>query len=386
LTGLAAQAAQPVPLPAQTPVVHTVLFYSPTCPHCHTLITEDLPVLFRRFGGAPRVWVDEATPEEARVFHLVSNERLEILLVDASMEAGYRLFRASLARHSVPREAVPLLIVGDTVLLGGYDIPTLLPRFIDDALAAEGLDWPAIPGLAEVVATFPTPTPTLVQPQEPPVDTTSAETGSRGREAADSAGNLESLARRDRSLLRQLGRDPVGNVAAILVLAGMLFSVAALLRLPPSSIPGPGSGPAIPLVALLGLVEAGYLSYVEVSGATAVCGPVGDCNAVQQSEYARLFGIVPVGVLGLVGYLAIVAAWIAGRMSAGAAADWARLCLFAVALVGTAFSMYLTFLEPFVIGATCAWCLASAVAITVLLWLSAGPARAAWERLREGRP
>ena len=36
---------------------------------------------------------------------------------------------------------------------------------------------------------------------------------------------------------------------------------------------------------------------------------------------------------------------------------------------GVLFSIYLTFLEPFVIGATCAWCLSSAVIMTLLLLL-----------------
>jgi uncharacterized membrane protein len=66
--------------------------------------------------------------------------------------------------------------------------------------------------------------------------------------------------------------------------------------------------------------------------------------------------------------------------------DQARVTLFALALVGTVFSIYLTFLEPFVIGATCAWCLTSSVVVTVLLWLSAGPGIAAWARIRGSTP
>jgi uncharacterized membrane protein len=38
------------------------------------------------------------------------------------------------------------------------------------------------------------------------------------------------------------------------------------------------------------------------------------------------------------------------------------------ALVGVLFSIYLTYLEPFVIGATCAWCITSAIAMTLILW------------------
>ena len=38
------------------------------------------------------------------------------------------------------------------------------------------------------------------------------------------------------------------------------------------------------------------------------------------------------------------------------------------------FSLYLTYLEPFVIRAVCIWCLTSAVIITLLLLLSIDPA------------
>ena len=55
------------------------------------------------------------------------------------------------------------------------------------------------------------------------------------------------------------------------------------------------------------------------------------------------------------------------------------------AWLGTLFSVYLTFLEPFVIGATCMWCITSALVMMALLWVSARPAVEAWHRLR-GQP
>jgi len=70
---------------------------------------------------------------------------------------------------------------------------------------------------------------------------------------------------------------------------------------------------ATPLLAAMGLFVAGYLAYVETQHVTAVCGPVGDCNAVQNSPYATLFGVIPVGVIGLAGYLLILAAWFGGE-------------------------------------------------------------------------
>ena len=73
------------------------------------------------------------------------------------------------------------------------------------------------------------------------------------------------------------------------------------------------------------------------------------------------------------GYVIVIVGWFAGRTGRERMADGARLVVFGVAFVGTVFSIYLTFLEPFVIGATCAWCLTSSLVITALLWLTAGP-------------
>ena len=115
---------------------------------------------------------------------------------------------------------------------------------------------------------------------------------------------------------------------------------------------------------------AGYLSFVEMSQSEAVCGPVGDCNTVQQSPYATLFGFLPIGVLGLLGYCMIGIAWLAANFGPKTYQRESRLILIGLTAIGTVFSIYLTFLEPFVIGATCAWCLTSAIVITALLWQS----------------
>jgi uncharacterized membrane protein len=136
----------------------------------------------------------------------------------------------------------------------------------------------------------------------------------------------------------------------------------------------------VPILGIAGILVAGYLTYIETNNATAVCGPVGDCNAVQQSPYAYLFG-VPVAVLGLVGYVAIVLAWLAGR-GRGRLATWSALSQFVLVFVGVLLSSYLTFLEPFVIGASCLWCLSSAVILTAMLWLVAGPGFQAYTNLR----
>jgi uncharacterized membrane protein len=128
----------------------------------------------------------------------------------------------------------------------------------------------------------------------------------------------------------------------------------------------------VPVLSLVGLAVAGYLAYVETQAAAAVCGPVGDCNAVQSSPYARLFG-VPIGLIGVAGYVAILAVWAWGRRAAGALP---ATLLVLMSAFGVAFSIYLTYLELFVIRAVCMWCITSAVIMTLLLlvsiWLAAG--------------
>jgi uncharacterized membrane protein len=76
-------------------------------------------------------------------------------------------------------------------------------------------------------------------------------------------------------------------------------------------------------------------------------------------------------VIGLAAYAAILIGWVVARVSNGRRSDVATIFVAALALGGTLFSIYLTFLEPFVIGATCAWCLTSALAIGGLFWATA---------------
>ena len=133
---------------------------------------------------------------------------------------------------------------------------------------------------------------------------------------------------------------------------------------------------------LAGIGVAGYLAYVETQAVPAVCGPVGDCNTVQSSSYARLFGVLPIGVIGVIGYLAILAAWIISRLSIHPLAEWAALANFGMTFGGVLFSIYLTYLEPFVIKAVCMWCVSSAVIMTALLLLNLRPAMNALKNLK----
>jgi uncharacterized membrane protein len=117
------------------------------------------------------------------------------------------------------------------------------------------------------------------------------------------------------------------------------------------------------LAALLGLGISGYLTYVHYAGIEPICAASGGCEKVQSSSYADVAG-VPVALLGLIGYAAIlVAVLLPGEP--------ARMAASSMALVGLGFSLYLTYLEVFEIDATCQWCVGSAVVMTVLAVLTA---------------
>jgi uncharacterized membrane protein len=119
---------------------------------------------------------------------------------------------------------------------------------------------------------------------------------------------------------------------------------------------------ALAVLALLGLAIAGYLTWVHYSDAEALCTAGGDCEKVQESEYAELAG-VPVAVIGLAGYAAILGS-LALRGEAG------RLATVALALIGFGFSGYLTWAEVFEIEAICQWCVGSAVVMTAIVVLA----------------
>jgi uncharacterized membrane protein len=133
---------------------------------------------------------------------------------------------------------------------------------------------------------------------------------------------------------------------------------------------------ALGVVAVAGLGVAGYLTAVRASGEDPACVIGGGCHTVQNSEYSELAGI-PVAVLGLLAYAALLAAALLPGPLGRA------LGLF-TAVVGVGFSAYLTYLELFVIDAICAWCVASAILILIALVLTILRARAGERASGEG--
>ncbi len=133
------------------------------------------------------------------------------------------------------------------------------------------------------------------------------------------------------------------------------------------------------VAALAGLFISAYLWLYKLGYiGTLTCG-TGGCETVQLSPYSRFLGI-EVAAIGVAGYAVLLGLALASL--SGRYASSTRVVDLLVGLSGTAlaFTLYLKYLEFFVIKAICRWCVASAVLIAVFFLL------AVLERRRLRRP
>ncbi|MGQ9833873.1 MAG: vitamin K epoxide reductase family protein [Candidatus Villigracilaceae bacterium] len=326
-------------IPQPDGVVHAVLFWMNGCGHCEYVRTQTLPPLQARYGPA-----------------------FDLLQVEVVTRADIDLLYAIAGRFGVEqtRVGVPFLIIGEHVLVGSRQIPEELPGLIETYLEAGGVPQPIIPelesfssmtaaaGAEEAVAPL-SPTPATVEVRPAPTEPL------------------------------PLVQEPARANGFGLAIAVMIFMALVLVYTPIALVMGKSfSLPAwvdwlIPVLIVIGIGIAAYLSYVETKMVEAACGPIGDCNTVQTSRYSKLFGILPVGLLGLAGYIGLLAAWLVRRFIPRLEKP-AVLAFWGMAFFAVSFSLYLTYLEPFVIRAVCIWCLSSAVIVTLLLLLGTLPA------------
>ncbi|MFN2145248.1 MAG: vitamin K epoxide reductase family protein [Anaerolineales bacterium] len=358
----------------EQPKVRAILFYSPTCPHCEYVITEVLIPMLDQYGS-----------------------QIIILGIDISSQTGSELFMATVEETGFPMDqaGVPFLVVADQVMVGSGQIPDEFPGLVEEAFAGDGIAWPDYPSIQNFLLTQGfinaegqdiTPTP---MPATPTVES-AADEGAVSEGAADTTASAPDPTAADKpepaptqepaepelilvtdeqapdnlwgTLVFRFSHDPTANTIAVAVLL-ILIGVAVYIAINFMRAAELKQWPDWVLVVLLviGRGIAIYLASAEAGGGEVVCGPVGDCNAVQQSKYATLFGVLPVAVLGIIGYVMIGGSWLIGKKTQGQLQFYAKLAMFFSALFGLLFFIYLTFLEPFVIGATCAWCISSAL-------------------------
>jgi uncharacterized membrane protein len=126
---------------------------------------------------------------------------------------------------------------------------------------------------------------------------------------------------------------------------------------------------AIAVLALAGLFISIYLYLYKIGKiGTLACG-TGGCETVQLSAQSRFLG-VEVALIGVVGYLVLLALAMACLTPRFAGASWPLTALLILTAGAVLFTVYLKYLELFVIHAICRWCVGSAVIIATMLVLT----------------
>ena len=112
---------------------------------------------------------------------------------------------------------------------------------------------------------------------------------------------------------------------------------------------------------LLGLADATYLMVLALTGETAACGGQAGCSEVLGSAFSRVAGI-PVAAFGVAGYFT------AFSFATFAAFNYARASKLFALMVALLFAstLWLLYVQAFLLHAFCRYCLFSA-AITFLL-------------------
>ena len=115
----------------------------------------------------------------------------------------------------------------------------------------------------------------------------------------------------------------------------------------------------------LGIVVSGYLASKRLTGGSLACTRWAQCDVVNSSIYAKFLGI-PVSFIGLAAYLLLLALTLAALWTTGRTQRQMLLLSLLFSIGGVGFSVYLTYIEIYVIEALCSWCVASAIIITLL--------------------
>lgn len=116
------------------------------------------------------------------------------------------------------------------------------------------------------------------------------------------------------------------------------------------------------ILAAIGFIDASYLTVSHLTGSAVNCSISGGCDTVLGSEYSEIFGI-PLSFLGL-GYYATI--FFITLYCLDSTSRKALSFLTLLPLGGFAFSLYLVYLQIFVIEAICQYCMVSAINSTIL--------------------
>ncbi|HYE16169.1 MAG TPA: vitamin K epoxide reductase family protein [Pyrinomonadaceae bacterium] len=147
---------------------------------------------------------------------------------------------------------------------------------------------------------------------------------------------------------------------------GETFDAGSTASIEPArAAPGRGWDAAVALVALLGLADAIYLTVHHFTNRNVRCMVVSGCDEVLQSTYSTVAGSFPLAALGALAYFAVFSLATLAAFGYGGV----RALLSVTVGVMFLFTLWLLYLQGFVIKAFCTYCLISAAVTTTLALL-----------------
>lgn len=304
--------------------LRAIIFSAPHCLPCTDFNQYLLPALIERYGKS-----------------------LEFAQFDVTQPSGAQMYQT--ARDVFPLgewNAEPTVIIGRRVVVGLDAIAVTLGdnfSILKEDLAAH--NWPELTGLTNFL-------PTAIKDYQ------------------EKLVKVNNISSNDDWQTRFL-HDPIANslaITVILIMCGVLVHIVIRLRRRVRNIRMVNL--FLPIILSAGIGISAYTAYAAIEGLHPICGPIGDCVTVQSSVYSRFFGI-PLGIFGILAYSTLLISYPIAMRFSPKGGGW-RWLPWIIAFTGFIFSLRLTILEPFFIGATCLWCLGSALAMTAALWILTG--------------
>jgi uncharacterized membrane protein len=122
-------------------------------------------------------------------------------------------------------------------------------------------------------------------------------------------------------------------------------------------------------LALAGIFVALYLLLYKLGAIGALSCSIGSCETVNTSRWATFLGL-PVAAWGLGFYIALFSVAVVSTTSGYADSPRMSGLLLGMTGMGVLFSVWLTYLELFVIHAICQWCVVSAIIVSICFLVS----------------
>jgi uncharacterized membrane protein len=119
------------------------------------------------------------------------------------------------------------------------------------------------------------------------------------------------------------------------------------------------------VASIIGFIDSAYLTIIKFTHSPIYCTPgLGNCEAVQNSQWSTIWGI-PIALFGALAYLLLVFCFIFEKRIR-LLKQYFHYVVFGITFFGFLYSLYLTYLELFVLHAICQWCILSAICMTAV--------------------